>query len=61
MTRMAKQGTLGQFRKVTLVLVAWALALTALAASPARAQTFKTLYKFTPQDVACPPTAAQKN
>jgi uncharacterized repeat protein (TIGR03803 family) len=57
MTRMAKQGTLGQFRKVTLVLVAWALALTALAASPARAQTFKTLYKFTPQDVASYPVS----
>ena len=58
MTRMAKQGTLGQSGKVALTALACALALTVFAASSALAQTFKTLYKFTPQDAASGPSSA---
>ncbi len=47
---MTRHRILKQIGRVTLIALAWALTLAAVAVSPARAQTFKTLYKFTEQD-----------
>ena len=57
MVTTRKQVVLERVGRAAFVALAWALTLAMVAASPARAQTFKTLYKVTEQDAGSGPNS----